>query len=168
MASLENNDLDYTEIGRREIAASGIGVSPRGIASYESLQRAAFTDAPAASAAAQGTANQAVTDAGVADGKAEEAQGTAEFAQGTADTAMGRADDAYDLADTKVTKDLGPVFAAPAGSVSRAALPAYAAGTAGVTYTATDVQGLMDQVAALTTRLAAAITDLRGNGALTP
>lgn len=168
-----SNDLAYTEITRSEIASSGIGVSPRGIASYEDLQRAAFSEGPAASAAAQDSADQAAIDAGVADGKAEGAQATAESAQGTADAAMiraddayDRADDAYDLAGTKVTKNAGPGWISPTGSASRGALVSYSAPVISNPPTQAEVQGVADAVQALSQHMVALIVDLKANGAL--
>lgn len=159
---------DYTQLDDRTIASTGIGTSPEAVALFSDLQQAAYADGPADTAAAQVIAEQGVSDAAGAQSSANDAQSTAEFAQGSADAAMERADDAYDLANGKVTKDAGPTFSAPTATPSRAALPAYVGGTAAATYTQADVQALTDQVAALTSRVAALITDLRGNHAITP
>jgi trimeric autotransporter adhesin len=159
---------EYTYLNRRDIAGSGLGSDPKTIAAFESLQQAAYEDNPAATDAAQQSADQAQSAADGAQTSADAAQSSADAAQTSAATAQGRADDAYDLAQTKVTKNAGPVFTAPAGSVSRAALPAYTAPTASATYDPAQLQALMAQVEALTLRVSAVITDLRANGALTP
>jgi hypothetical protein len=159
---------DYTQLDDRTIASTGIGTSPEAVALFSDLQQAAYADGPADTAAAQAVAEQGVAAAATAQGAADTANATASSAQAAADAAQLRADDAYELADGKVTKDAGPTFAAPTATPSRAALPTYAGGTAAATYTQADVQALIDQVAALTSRVAALITDLRGNHALTP
>lgn len=168
-----SNDLAYTEISRSEIASSGIGVSPRGIASYEDLQRAAFSEGPAASAAAKDAADQAAIDAGVADAKAVDAGVAAESAQGTADAAMTRADDAYDRGDeayaraeTKVAKNFGAVWEAATGTAARTAYAAYTAPTISNPPTQAEVQGVADAVQAMSRRMVALISDLRANGVL--
>jgi hypothetical protein len=165
---------EYTFLNDREIAASGLGSSPSAVQAYGDLQRAVYELTPADVGDAQKTADVAdgkavnaqetADDAGA---RADAAQDTADTAKEKADTAQVRADDAYDLADTKVAKDVGPVFAAPVAAVSRDALPAYLGGTAGAAYTADDMQAVMDQVAALTSRVAALITDGRANHSLT-
>jgi hypothetical protein len=173
-------EREYTEISRSEIASSGIGVSPRGIASYEDLQRAAFSEGPAASEAAKNAADQAALDAGVADAKAVVAGVVAEEAQGTADAAMMRADDAYDrgdeayeradeaydYADTKVAKDFGATWGAATGIAARTAYEAYEAPTISNPPTQAEVQGVADAVQAMSRRMVALISDLRANGAL--
>ncbi len=160
-------DQEYTYLSDREIAGTSIGTSPAGVAAFSDLQRAVYEDQPQDTKEALDTATQA-------DGKAVAAQDTADSAQASADDAGARADaaqtsanDAYDLAGTKVTKDVGPTFAAPTASPSRVTLPAYAGGTAGATYTQADMQAAMDQIAALTSRVAALIVDLRANHSLT-
>jgi hypothetical protein len=153
-------DEQFTYLSDREIAGTGLGTSPAAVAAYSDLQRAVFEASPADTQAAQ--------DAAEAAGKAASgAQETAELAQGSADAALMRADDAYDLAETKVTKEVGPVFAAPAAVPSRSALPAYSGDNAGAIYSQSDMQDLIDQVEALTSRVAALIVDLRANGSLT-
>ncbi len=164
MAQVE--DFAYTQLGDREIAASGLGTSPRGIAAYRDLQRAVYELQPIDTAAAQAAADAAAESAALADAAANAAQETGELAQGTADSAMARADDAYDLAETKVTKDNGPTFAAPIATPARTALPSYAGGGAAVAYDQAEIAALKAQVAALTGIVAGIITDLRANGAL--
>lgn len=159
-------DTEYTFLNDREIAATGLGVSPSSVQAYADLQRAVYELSPADVGDAQAAADGAQVSADTADSKAESAGARADAAQADADTAQGRADDAYTLAGTKVAKNNGPVFTAPAATPSRAALPAYAGGTAAGVYTATDMQAVMDQVAALTSRVAALIVDLRANQAL--
>lgn len=153
-------DEQFTYLSDREIAGTGLGTSPAAVAAYSDLQRAVYEASPQDTQAAQDAA--------------EAAQATSEMAQGSADAALIRADDAYDradeaydLADGKVSKDVGPVFAAPLATPARAPLPAYAGGSAGATYTQADVQGLIDQVSALTACVAALIVDGRANGSLT-
>ncbi|WP_398457423.1 hypothetical protein [Sphingomonas albertensis] len=174
-------DNEYTFLNDREIAATGIGSSPSAVQAYGDLQRAVYELGPADTADAQNAADGAQASADVADEKAAGAQTAAEAADtkaadaqtaaedaGTrADAAQTRADDAYDLAGEKVTKNVGPVFAASLASESRAALPAYVGGTAGAVYTIADMQAVMDQVAALTSRVAALIIDGRANQSLT-
>ncbi|WP_380778077.1 hypothetical protein [Sphingomonas sp. R86520] len=159
-------DNEYTFLTDREIAASGIGSSPSAVQAYGDLQRAVYELAPADVGDAQAAAEAADGKATGAQEAAETADGKAEDAGTRADAAQGRADDAYDLADTKVSKNVGPVFSAPSGGASRSALPAYAGGTASAVYTPSDVQALMDQVAALTSRVAALIVDGRSNQSL--
>lgn len=167
-------DNEYTFLNDREIAASGIGSSPSAVQAYGDLQRAVYELAPADVGAAQSAADGAQAAAEVADDKASGAQATAESADAKAedardraDAAQVRADDAYDLAGTKVSKNVGPAFSAPAASASRAALPAYTGGTAAAVYSAADMQAVMDQVTALTSRVAALIIDGRANQSLT-
>lgn len=159
-------DREYTLLSDREIAGTGLGSSPAAVAAFGDLQRAVYTDQPADTAAAQEAAAQAQGAAAGAQSSADNAQASADNAGNAANAAQQRADAAYALADTKVTKDAGPAFSAPVGTVSRAALPAYTSGTAGTTYTQADMQAAMDQIAALTSRVAALITDLRANHAL--
>jgi hypothetical protein len=154
-------ETEVTILSDREIAATGIGTSPAAIEAFRDIQRTVYELQP------QDTADAA--QAAVAAAAAAEASATAAAnAAGAADTAQGRADQAYALAETKVTKDVGPTFTAPTSGVSRAALPSYTGATASLTYTPAELQEVMDQVNRLTTRLAAVITDLRANGALKP
>jgi len=156
----------YTFISEREVVGSGLASNPAAVAWVQDVQRAAFEDAPADIQDAQDTANIADEKAVGAQASADAAQTSADSAGERADTAQGRADDAYALADGKVTKNVGPVFAAPIATASRAALPAYT-GTASAIYTQVEVQALMDQVATLTRTVAALIEDGRGNQSLT-
>ena len=167
MARVGYEQEDYTVLSDRDIAASGIGTSPTGIAAYRSLQRAVYEDQPADTADAQAAAEQASQAAAAADAAAVEAAVQAEQGKADAATAQGRADDAYALADAKVARDVGPVFAAPLATPSRNALPAYAGGGAAALYDPAEVSALKAQVAALTATVAALVVDLRGNGALT-
>jgi hypothetical protein len=164
MARMDKNE--YTFLNDREIAASGIGSSPSAIQAYGDLQRAVYELAPADVGDAQAAADVADGKATGAQEAAETADSKAEDAGTRADAAQERADDAYTLAGTKVTKNVGPTFSAPAASPSRSTLPVYTAGTASATYAPSDVQALMDQVAALTSRVAALIVDGRANQSL--
>jgi hypothetical protein len=166
MARLDQND--YTYLTDREIASTGLGSTPAAVSFVADLQRAVYTDQPADTAVAQETAEQGVTVGTAAQVAADTAQTTADQSLTDAATAQVRADDAYDLAEGKVQKDAGPAFAAPLATTSRAALPAYAGGVAAVAYDAAEVGALKAQVAVLTAQLAAVVTDLRGNHALTP
>lgn len=159
MVRLRAQEDDYTFISERVLTGSGFATSPELISGIVDLQRRTIDQT------ADAADISAATDA--AQGSADAAGAAASGAQTSADTAKTRADAAYALADTKVTQDVGPSFAAPVGAVSRAALPAFTPGAAGLVYSQTDMQAVLDQVTALTTRLAAVISDLRGNGALT-
>ncbi len=152
---------EYTYLDERVISGTGLGTSPEAVRGILDLQQAAYQDNPADTAAAQQSAD-------AAKGAADAAQMDASQGISDAATAKARADAAYDLADTKVTQDVGPPFPAPLAAPSRTAVPTYAGGTAGAVYTQSDVQGLMDQVAALTGIVAALVTDLRANHALRP
>jgi len=158
---------DLTFINDRDAVGSGLATSPVGVAWIRDIQQSVYVDAPADTAEAQAKADQADTRAGNAQDSADAAQTSANGAQAAAEAAQSRADDAYDLAGTKVTQNVGPSFAAPAAAASRIALPAYTGGTAAATYTQADMQALIDQVAALTSRVAALITDGRANKSLT-
>jgi len=166
MVRLRTQEDDYTFISERTLTGSGFATSPELISGIVDLQRRTIdqtsdsAEIGAAAEAAQGAAD-------AAQGAASGAQTSADTAQARADAAYNRADAAYALADTKVTQDAGPSFAAPSGALSRSALPSYAGGTAAATYTQADMQAAIDQIAALSSRLAAVIVDLRGNGALT-
>ena len=159
MVRLRTQADDYTFISERVLTGSGFATSPELISGIADLQRRTVDQT--ADSADIGAAAEA------AQGSADTAQATASGAQTSADTAKARADAAYTLADTKVTQDVGPAFAPPSGALSRDALPSYAGGTAAATYTQADMQAAIDQIAALSSRLAAVIVDLRGNGALT-
>jgi hypothetical protein len=154
-------DNEYTYVSEREVSGSGLGTSPATVAAFMDLQRAVHQDQPADTAEAQAAAD-------AADTKAQGAQASADQAQGAADTAQGRADAAYHLAETKVSKDAGLPVAAPTATPSRASLPTYSGAPASATYSATEISDLKAQVAALTGLLAAVVTDLRDNHALTP
>ena len=172
MARLE--DYEYTRVSDRAIVGTGLASSPEGVAAYSDLQRAVFDDQPldtqeARDSAynAQQTANQANTKADSAQTSADSANTKAEAAQASANTAQNRADAAYDLADSAVQQDVGPSFAAPIAGPLRSALPAYIASDADAVYSEMQMQAVMDQVAALTARVAALIIDGRGNHSLT-
>lgn len=154
-------DSDYTFLTRREIAASGIGSDPKVVAAFEGLQNAAFSANPASAAAAQ----EAAESAAAAATGAQDAADTAAF---DAAAALALADDAYDLAGTKVTKSLGPAWAAPSGIQARSTLAAYVAPTISGPPTQAEVQALADAVQAMSRALVAVIADLRANEALTP
>lgn len=70
-------DSEFTVLTDRDIAASGLGTSPRGVAAYASLQRAVFEQQPADTADILGAADAA--------------QGAADAAQQAADDAMAAA-----------------------------------------------------------------------------
>lgn len=160
------DEAELTRLTDREIAASGIGSSPAALRAYRDLQTAVYELQPFDTAAVQSEAAAAAELAENAGDLANTAQATGELAQGTADSAMTRADDAYDLADTKVTKNAGPTFAAPVAAPARTALPAYTGGAAAVAYDQAEITALKAQVATLTSIVAGLITDLRANGAL--
>ena len=163
-ARVETNE--YTRLSEREVAGSGIGTSPSAIAGYMDLQRAVFEDQPNDTADVREAADQAQQSAAGAQDTADDALFDAATALAAADDAQERADDAYDLAATKVTKNLGPPWAAPTATPSRAAVTSYT-GTASATYTQVEVQALMDRVTLLTNLVAGLVVDGRANESLT-
>jgi hypothetical protein len=66
-----------------------------------------------------------------------------------------------------VRQDQTAAWTSPSASVSRGALPAYAAPTISAAYTQAEVQAIATQLAAVTSAVAGLISDLRANGALT-
>jgi len=156
---------NYTILNDREIAGTGLGTSPAAVRAFADLQDAVYQDQPGDTAAVQEAATAAQ---GAADAAGTAAAGAQESADAASDQAMAarkRADDAYALADTKVSKNVGPTWTAPTAPQIRTAVADYS-GTASATYTQAEVQTLMDRVQALTRQVAALVTDGRGNGSL--
>lgn len=75
--------------------------------------------------------------------------------------------DAFEDLAPFVRQDQGEAWTAPAASVSRGAVPAYAAPTISNPPTQAEVQAIATQLAAVTSAVAGLVTDLQDNGALT-
>lgn len=147
------DEREYTELRREDIAT--FATSPRAVAGYESLQRAAFADNPADAASA-------AEAAAVADQKAADAAAAAEAAQTTAD---GKIDQA--TADGRyVRQDVGPAFAAMTGTAARTALATLSGYSVSDPPTKAEVDVLAQYVVDLSQRVKALLDDLKANGVL--
>lgn len=149
----ELQDFNYTHLRDAEIALA-VGGSPRAIAAFRDLQRASFQNGPDAVKTVSAAADQA--------------QATGETAQASAQGAQDRADAAFELAGEKVARNLGPVFNAVSGTISRAPYTIYSAGSASAIYDPGQLQAVMDALQALSQHFGAVVTDLRNNETLTP
>ncbi len=123
----------------------------------------AFADISAALSAA--IAAQAAADA--AQDSAIAALADAATAQSTADGAASAAAAAQGTANSAVPQDVTPAWGTPTGTLSRTALASYTGQTVSATYVQAEVQTIDDEVKQLSQTLAALITDLQSNGALT-
>lgn len=144
--------------GAIEGAINGIaGVLAAALAAQGSADLAA-----AAAAAAQTTASGASTAAGTAQTTASAAASAAATAQTTANGKLSQAtaDGLY------VHQDLGPAWAAPSGTLSRAAYAAYVSPTISNPPTQAEMQAVSDALQALSRAMVGVITDLKANGAL--
>ena len=118
----------------------------------------------------------AATQAAQAETQAELAVTQTELASAVADIAATQAaltvvqDDITGLQTTvldAVLKDQTMAWATPTGTFTRTTFAAYAGQTVDAAYTQAEVQTIDDTVKGLSERLAALISDLRGNGVLT-
>lgn len=150
MPDLPNRN--YTDLTDREIGAIIGEAGPRARQWFRDVGNAVFRDAR--------------EDTGAVNDAADAARAAANTALVTAETAQARADAAYVLADEAVASNLGPVFGAVSGTISRAAYTTYTAPTANAVYDPGQMQALLDAVQALSRSHGAAVTDLRANGAL--
>lgn len=160
--------FEPTLLSDREIAATGLGATPAGVRGYSDLQEAVYSLQPQDTADAHAAADAAQNSAQNAQDSATAASDSASVAQKRADNAYALGKSAYDLADTKVTQDVGLSWAPPTGTASRAAFATYESPTISNPPTQAEVQALADALQAHSRALKAVIDDLRANHALTP